>query len=149
MTIDACDGNGAVVVLDEIQNKVYLESPNFPSNYPAYQNCLWAIKSACHDVSKKFKHIFTYISDHLESESVFLFLGKREKLSLSIKILIFTVLGGVCAGGYPSMHLGRPPSQERRLLLRTVRILLECILVVKLVPLMRRRGAYYQKKTHY
>ena len=40
------------------------------------------------------------------------------------------LLGGVCSGGgwYPSMHWGRPP-RERQLLLRTVRILLECILV--------------------
>ena len=37
--------------------------------------------------------------------------------------------GGLLLGGwYPSMHWGRPP-WERRLLLWTVRILLECILV--------------------
>ena len=52
LTTDACDGNGAVVVLDVIQDSVYLESPNFPSDYPANQNCLWAFKSACHDVSQ-------------------------------------------------------------------------------------------------
>ena len=32
--------------------------------------------------------------------------------------------------GYPSMHWGRPPRREIRLLLRTVRILLKCILVL-------------------
>ena len=32
-------------------------------------------------------------------------------------------------GGYPSMHWGRHPTPSRRLLLRAVRILLECILV--------------------
>ena len=53
LTIDTCDGNGVLVVLDEIQDSVYLESPNFPNDYPASQNCLWAIKSACHDVSQK------------------------------------------------------------------------------------------------
>ena len=37
---------------------------------------------------------------------------------------------GVCV--YPSMHWGRPPPPSRWLLLRTVRILLECILVLHL-----------------
>ena len=35
-------------------------------------------------------------------------------------------------GVYPSMHWGRHPPPNRRLLLRTVRILLECILVFTL-----------------
>ena len=47
-----------------------------------------------------------------------------------------SVPGGclVLGGWYPSMHWGRPP-WERRLLLRTVRILLECILVLNFIAL--------------
>ena len=52
LTADACDGDGAIVILDEIQNKVYLESPNFPSNYQDDEYYQWIIKSACHDVSQ-------------------------------------------------------------------------------------------------
>ena len=54
-------------------------------------------------------------------------------------------LGGLLQGGglllgaawYPSMHWGRRP-RERRLLLRTVRILLECILVPKCFHWIKR-----------
>ena len=48
----------------------------------------------------------------------------------------------VLGGWYPSMHWGRPP-WERRLLLRMVRILLECIIV--LYFFLPNAGGFYQE----
>ena len=50
----------------------------------------------------------------------------------------------VCVCMYPSMHMETPPS--RRLLLWTVRILLECILVVKCHRDITKRRKFRQRK---
>ena len=62
-------------------------------------------------------------------------------------------MGGACSGGcllwgVPARGVWRPP-KSRQLLLRTVRILLECILVQNEIPEHGRRNDIYRLQTKY